>query len=112
MKRILFGLMLLFVTATKLSAQTTDVKVKYWYYPAQNVYYNETTSDYWYYDNATKTWEMGKTLPATYTPIVEGVTRYPIYYKGSDVWKLNNSHKVKYKVKKNGTVKTKVKPNE
>jgi hypothetical protein len=112
MKRILFGLFLLFVAVTKLSAQTTDVKVKYWYYPSQNVYYNETTADYWYYDGTTSKWVIGKTLPATYAPVVEGNTRYPIYYVGSDIWKYNKNHKVKYKVKKDGTVKTKIKPND
>ena len=112
MKRILFGLVLLFVTATKLSAQT----VKYWYYPSQNVYYNETSTDYWYYDAGTSKWVMARTLPTTYTPIVDGTTRYEIMYKGDadlwpTIWKENSTHKVKYKVKKNGTVKTKIKPN-
>ena len=109
MKRILFGLLLLFVTVTKLTAQTTDVKVKYWYYPSHNVYYNETTADYWYYDGTNAKWVFTKDLPVTYT-IVEKDTRYPIYYTGTDIWKYNKKHKVKYKVKKDGTVKTKVKP--
>ena len=111
MKRILFGLLLLFVTATKLSAQTTDIKVKYWYYPSQNVYYNETSGEYWYYDGTSTKWVYAKQLPTTYT-IVEKDSRYPIMYDGTDIWKYNKTHKVKYKVKKNGTIKTKVKPND
>jgi len=111
MKRILFGLMLLFVTATKLSAQTDVQQVKYWYYPSQNVYYNETSGEYWYHDATTTKWVFGKQLPTSYT-IVEKDTRYPIMYTGPDIWKENANHKVKYKVKKNGTVKTKIKPND
>lgn len=111
MKKVIFGLLLLFAVTTKLSAQTTgEAQIKYWYYPSQNVYYNDATGDYWFYDKTTATWTSAKVLASPYVPVVATDTRYQIMYTGPEVWKANANHKVKYKVKKNGTVKTKVKP--
>ena len=39
--------------------------------------------------------------------MTEADTRYPVFYKGTDVWKANKDHKTKYKSKKEGVkVKT------
>jgi hypothetical protein len=115
MKKIIFGLFLLFAMVTKLSAQVPVIVdttgTKYWYYPSQNLYYNDVTGDYWYYDEATTKWADVKKLPGT---IKFAVTddRYPVYYKGTDIWRDNKVHLSKYKVKKNGTVKQKTKTDQ
>jgi hypothetical protein len=115
MKKIIFGLFLLFAMVTKLSAQVPVIvdttSTKYWYYPSQNLYYNDVTGDYWYYDEATTKWADVKKLPGT---IKFAVTddRYPVYYKGTDIWRDNKVHLSKYKVKKNGTVKQKTKTDQ
>ena len=111
MKKIIIGLVLLFMASTELLAQTTTTTTttKYWYYPSKNVYYNEASGDYWYYDSPTTKWVTIKQLPSTYV-LSDNDTRYMVNYNGTDVWKYNKTHKTKYKVKKNGTVKTKTKP--
>jgi hypothetical protein len=110
MKRIIFGFLLLFAVTTGASAQEKSVTTttKYWYYPSQNVYYNDVTGDYWYYDQPTVKWMEVKQLPPTYT-LSDKDVRYEVYYKGPDVWKMNKEHRIKYKVKKDGTVKQKSK---
>jgi len=111
MKKVIFGLLLLFAVTTKLSAQTTgEAQIKYWYYPSQNVYYNDATGDYWYFDNGTTKWVSSKTLVAPYVAVLPTDTKYQIMYPSPEIWKANVNHKVKYKVKKDGTIKTKVKP--
>jgi hypothetical protein len=109
MKRIILALALLFAlgTTTKLAAQETQ-RVKFYYYPSSNIYYNVSNGDYWYYDDVSATWTEVKTLPTTIT--FTKAPRYTVYYSGTDVWKENAAHMQKYKVKKNGTVKAK-KPN-
>jgi hypothetical protein len=107
MKKIMIGFLLLFTIATKVSAQEGETQgIKYWYYPAQNVYYNDADGNYWYYSSPTQTWVTVKELPATYV-LAPTDERYAVYYNGTDVWKMNKQHKTKYKVKKNGTVKNK-----
>ncbi len=106
MKKVLIGFLLLFTLATKVSAQEREVtQVKYWYYPAQNIYYNDVSGDYWYYDVPSQAWITVKTLPTTYT-ITPTDERYVVYYNGPDVWKANKQHKVKYKVKHGKATKT------
>ena len=112
MKRLILGCMLLLAIGTRSSAQvvtttsTATGKVTYWYYPTYNIYYNEATGDYWYYDEPTIKWIYSKELPTTYV-ISDKDVRYKIDYAGTDVWKANKTHKIKYKVKKNGRVKDK-----
>lgn len=130
MKRIIFGTMLLFAfgstmnaigqttgqtttTTTVTSDQNTNanhMRYKYYYYPSisatsSDVYYNTVTGDYWYYDTPSTTWMSVKTLPSGYT--VDDNSKYVVYYNGNDVYKDNPMHKKKYKVKKDGTVKSK-----
>jgi hypothetical protein len=78
------------------------------YYPSQNVYYNDATATYWYYDAPTVKWMEVKALP----PVIklgDADIKYEVFYKGPDVWRSNKDHKIKYKVKKDGTIKQKVK---
>ena len=84
-----------------------DQRVRYYYYPSSNVYYNVTTGDYWYYDNGSTTWLQAKTLPTTI--VVEKTPRYTVYYNGPEVWKDNAMHQKKYKAKKGGEKGEKIK---
>ncbi len=100
MKKILFGLLLVFAVSTKSSAQTDTTGTRYWYYPSQNFYYNDVSGDYWYWDQPTSKWVDVKQLPSTYK-MTEADERYVIYYKGKDrnIWNDNKDHKIKYKLK-------------
>jgi hypothetical protein len=120
MKTIILALVLVCAVSTQSSAQvkveTTPAAkdVKFWYYPTQNIYFNETTGEYWYYDEPTVKWVEVKTLPSTIT-VLDADTKYEVYYKDEEVWRMNQAHKSKYKVKTNGNKeKTKevVKPKE
>jgi hypothetical protein len=102
MKKIMLGLMFLFAvgTAIKDTAQETQ-RVRFYYYPSSNIYYNVSTGEYWYYDNGTTNWVEVKTLPTTIT--VTKTPRYTVYYNGPEVWKDNAVHQKKYKSKKGVT---------
>lgn len=115
MKKIILGLAMFFalMSTVQVNAQTSNTtstssstRVKYWYYPSANIYYNDTSGDYWYYDDPSTTWTTVKTLPSTYV-INDKTPRYEVWYDGTDVWKDNATHLKKYKVKKNGRVKMK-----
>jgi hypothetical protein len=122
MKKLFFSLLVLFAITANVNAQT-DPKPPmattpatqpennaYWYYPSQNVYYNEVAKSYWYWDKTSSTWMKGVELATPYKPVADADTRYKVDYKGNDVWKSNDEHKTKYKVQKNGTPKDKMKP--
>jgi hypothetical protein len=111
MKKIILA-MLVCVTMLSASAQTTTTSTtttttthKYYYYPSTNVYYDDVTHNYWYWDNDSSQWSMTQTLPSTI--VVEKTTRYPVMYKGDDPWKNNAADMRKYKVKKDGKIKAK-----
>jgi len=107
MKKLILGLLLFFSMSSRLFAQEMDtVTYKYWYYPSQNIYFNEATGEYWYYDVPTVKWVEVKQLPSSYV-VANTDTRYVVYHKGSKVWLDNGKHRVKYKVKNNGTIKQK-----
>ena len=113
MKKILFlllvcGAMLSAQAQTTTSTTTTTTTHKYYYYPSTNVYFDEASGNYWYWDNSSSQWSMTQTLPSTIT-VTETTQRYPIMYKGDDPWKNNAADKAKYKTKKNGKGKTKQK---
>ena len=103
MKKILFLILVCGAMVFSASAQvtTTDSSTvtvhKYYYYPSTNVYFDEASGDYWYYDDANTRWNTVKTLPSTI--VVEKTQKYPIDYKGNDPWKNNAADKQKYKVK-------------
>jgi hypothetical protein len=111
MKRLILGLLLLVGVGTQATkaqdnpaTTTKTTTVTYWYYPAYNVYYNENAGEYWYYDEPTIKWMYSKELPSTYV-IADNATKYRVMYPGMDVWKDNKKHKVKYKVRKDGSIK-------
>jgi|GEM_PF-4589322 len=106
MKKLILGLLLFFSLSSRLFAQEDTVVYKYWYYPSQNIYYNEAAGDYWYYDAPTVKWVEVTQLPATYV-LANTDTRYVVYHKGNKVWMDNGKHRVKYKIKNNGTIKQK-----
>jgi hypothetical protein len=120
MKKIIVAMTILFAAgiSTGASAQQTQQTqqtqpaqtsqtIKYYYYPSSNVYYNESTGEYLYYNDADASWTTVKTLPSTI--VLEQTPRYEIQYNGTDVWKDNAEHIKKYKVKKDGEVKAKPK---
>ncbi len=80
-------------------------KSRYYYYPSANIYYDNDTRDYMYYDQPGAKWLTSKETPAGIK--IDQKDRYPVSYSGNDPWKDNSSHKMKYKVKKDGTIKSK-----
>src|SRR5258708_16376595 len=89
---------------------TTTTTHKYYYYPSSNVYYDETSGNYWYQDKGATTWTMTKTLPPAV--VVEKTQHVPIVYGGTDPWKNNTADIKKYKIKKSGKVKIKTKDDD
>ena len=114
MKKIVLSLTLFLAlfSCSNLQAQdNSDITVlKYYYYPSQNVYYNEVTNEYWYYDKPTVKWVSVKTLPTEFT-VDEKANKSEFTYKGLDVWRDNKKHITKYREKKNGKIKMQVKDN-
>jgi hypothetical protein len=98
MKKFVFAIALLFGLTSAINGFSQDHRMKYYYYPSSNVYYNVSTGEYWYYDSPTTKWVEVKTLPTTIT--VEKTVVDTVYYNGPDVWKENAMHQKKYKVKK------------
>jgi hypothetical protein len=83
---------------TRVTVTTTTTSPKYYYYPSTNLYFDEVSGNYWYWDNGTSAWSMTKTLPATIS-VTETTQRYPITYVGTDPWIDNADHISKYKMK-------------
>ena len=119
MKKLFFSLLVV-VAVTGVHAQVTNEpnpmahtpatqpeNNAYWYYPSQNVYYNEASKNYWYYNEATTKWASGQQLANPYTPVSDKDSKYQIR-GGQDIWKLNADHKTKYHVQKTGTTKKKM----
>ena len=95
-------------STTKVTTTTTTTAPKYSYYPAIDVYFDQTTGNYWYHEKGSSKWIMTQALPPTI--IVENTSvKYPINYTGKDPWENNLSDIKKYKIKKNGKVKIKMK---
>lgn len=92
---------------TTTTTTTTTTTHKYYYYPSSNVYFDEASGNYWYWDDGSSQWTMTQTLPTTIT--VVKTERQPIMYKGDDPWKNNAADIKKYKTKKNGSIKIKPK---
>ena len=101
-------LLLLFIAAGSVHAQTDTIKVnnktttkvtpgatKYFYYPEANIYFNEANSNYSYFDAATSTWVTAAQLPSSYS-INKNSPRTEISYNGADVWTDNSTHQKKF----------------
>jgi|SRR5205809_7850145 len=99
MKKLILAVAVIFTlgSALHVSAQETQ-RVKFYYYPSSNVYFNVSNGDYWYYDEPTTKWIEVKTLPTTIT--LAKAPKYTVYYNGPEVWRENALHAKKYKVKK------------
>lgn len=80
---------------------STIIVHKYFYYPSSNVYFDEATGNYWYWDNSTSQWITTHELPSTIT-LVE--PKYPLDYTGNEPFQNNSSDLKKYKVTKSGKV--------
>src|SRR5258705_13130665 len=96
MKKIILGLALLIALGTtSVNAQ----RVRYYYYPSTNVYYNPVTNEYWYYDDPTTAWLTVRTLPTTVV-VNKNTRRYVVYHNNKDPWRENAMDKKKYKGRK------------
>lgn len=105
---------ILSVSAQERTTQTTTTTItahKYSYYPASDVYFDQATGNYWYHEKGSATWTMTQTLPSTIT-VEKNSAQYPLTYTGNDPWKNNMDDIKKYKIKKNGKVKIKMKNKE
>ena len=77
------------------STQSDTSRIKYEYYPEANVYYNDVSRNYWYYDSASSQWQSAAQLPSSYS-INERSKKNTFYYNGGDVWKDNAKHMKTY----------------
>ncbi|HEY0678395.1 MAG TPA: hypothetical protein VGD17_08910 [Chitinophagaceae bacterium] len=92
MKRILIALV--FVAGFIIIGKTAAAQqLKYFYYPATNVYYDPGSDRYIYYRNGS--WTQVPVLPPSMA--VAGVPRVAVYSPTPEVWRMNAEHKVKYK---------------
>lgn len=105
MKQLIIAIALLLAIGSTTDANAQ--RVRYYYYPHTNVYYNTVSGDYWYYDESKTNWMTVKALPSSIT--IDDNNRFVIIYDGIDVYKENSTHKKKYKVKKSGEIKEKQK---
>ncbi|MES2431160.1 MAG: hypothetical protein V4556_09490 [Bacteroidota bacterium] len=105
MKKIILSVLLTLTICTITNAQEIAASsTKYVYYPTKNVYYNEATETYLYYDRPTRGWIAVDELPSSYV-VNKEMNHYEVTYNGTDVWKENKRHTMIYKVKKDGKVK-------
>lgn len=121
MKKIIQGMMVLAITGlsmttfgqekaeTSTPAASSQERLKFYYYPSTNVYFNDLNSEYLYYDSSTSNWVTVKQLPTTIL-VQPSDMKYAVYHNGTDIWKDNETHRTKYKTKKGGTIKIKSKP--
>ncbi|MGZ3853801.1 MAG: hypothetical protein ACXVLT_04875 [Flavisolibacter sp.] len=92
-------------TTTTTTTQHQAKQMQFYYYPSSNVYYDPTSKNYWYWDDASSQWTSVAELPTT-VHLVK-TDKVTVYHSDPDVWKDNAAHLKKYKTKKNGTTKAK-----
>jgi hypothetical protein len=97
MKKIIVALAIMIGLGSSLNVSAQQ-KVRFYYYPSSNVYYNPVNGEYWYYDEPAVKWVEVKTLPSGIV-IQKTAPRHIVYYNGPDVWRENANHKNKYKGK-------------
>jgi hypothetical protein len=88
MKKLL--LFVLLIGGVSLSSQA---QLKFYYYPASNVYYDVAHKQYVYQNNGS--WTPVAVLPAS-LKTTRG-PRYIVYNRTPDVWNQNETHVKKYK---------------
>ncbi len=79
----------------KNTTKTSPGATKYFYYPEANIYQNEATGTYSYFDVATSTWVTNPQLPSSYS-VNKNSSKTEITYNGADVWTDNVAHQKKY----------------
>ena len=87
------SLLVFLVMGVCLSIQA---QIKFYYYPASNVYYDVAKKNYVYQSNGT--WTPVTVLPASLKSA--GGPRYVVYSQTRDVWTKNTTHVKKYKAVK------------
>jgi hypothetical protein len=105
MSKYIFSLLLIGSLAFGSRASAQETRVKFYYYPSANVYYNVAEKDYWYYNPTTSTWTVIQEVPDQVN--IVKTPKYIIYYSDANVWKENTTHLKKFKVKKDGEIKIK-----
>jgi hypothetical protein len=96
MKKIISILLVIFsLTAFK---QADAQKLKFYYYPSTNVYYDVANRQYIYPDNGN--WQTVKVLPTRI--LISNTPRYVVYNSTPNVWVNNSIHVTKYKHVPNG----------
>lgn len=71
-------------------------KLKFYYYPASNVYYNVSKHQYAYFNN--DSWVQSSNLPAGLH--VARTNRHVVYSPSHDIWVNNGMHVKRYKAAK------------
>ena len=94
-------------TTQTVTTTTTTTGHKYVYYPEQNVYYDQASKTYWYQDKGGENWTKAQALPPTI--VVDKAGQQEIMIEGTNPWANNAADIKKYKVKKDGSVKIKMK---
>lgn len=94
------------VISLLLASDAEAQKLKYYYYPTANVYYNSATGSYIYFNN--HQWITVNQLPGTV--VLKDKPKKIVYYEGPDVWNHNTkvkSNNSRDKGKKKGWSKAK-----
>jgi hypothetical protein len=86
-------LFVLLIAGVSIAGQA---QLKFYYYPASNVYYDVAKKNYVYQSNGS--WRPVTVLPANLK--AAGGPRYIVYNQTPDVWVKNNTHVKKYKAPK------------
>ena len=96
MKKAIF-IALLFVCLGNITNAQSDTtgKQMYYYYPEQNVYFNQKSNNYLYFDSTSSNWKTVNLLPSTYK-ITTQTPKDVVYYNGTDVWMENAAHIKQY----------------
>jgi hypothetical protein len=84
------------VIAFAFSGNAQTKKMKFYYYPSSNVYYNTASGKYIY--NNSGTWTTVTTLPSTIS--IARTPRVIVYNTTPRVWENNGNHKAKFKAAK------------
>ena len=91
MKKMILSLCL-FVAVALTNESFAQQKLRFYYYPSANVYYDVANKQYIYLDNGT--WTTVSTLPSTIA--VDRKRRVTVYSDVPQVWQYNPEHIAKY----------------
>jgi hypothetical protein len=91
MKKLIFSLCI--VASLLIANDSQAQRLRFYYYPDRNVYYDPGHSQYIYDNNGN--WTTVRTLPSGY--VVRNSPRVTIYSDRPEVWTYNEEHRTKYK---------------